>query len=341
MKQFYLYKKRNALINIIVLSFLLQVSFQLNAQSEPFNCDYSAYLFQYADVYAIDLASGRSYLVAEEILPGRINATAYNPVDGYIWGYVSSPSKSIVRIGKDFSTEIFTIPELPTGNKYVGDINNEGIYYFKAGGATYYSIDLNPSSANYLQFLGAQTFSKSISVHDWAFNAVDNKLYTVEKNTNKLYRITPQTGVFEDLGEVPVLSGLKYTYGAVYFDASGNFYVSANQSGSVYIIYEVQNITEENIRSNIFAYGPASASNDGARCPTAPVPQEDCSNGVDDDGDGLVDCDDPACSGVKACPITYTSSSANMGGLESNDRLAEQIGKRNYMRVKDHSFNYH
>ena len=335
MKQFYLYKKRNALINIIVLSFLLQVSFQLNAQSEPFNCDYSAYLFQYADVYAIDLASGRSYLVAEEILPGRINATAYNPVDGYIWGYVSSPSKSIVRIGKDFSTEIFTIPELPTGNKYVGDINNEGIYYFKAGGATYYSIDLNPSSANYLQFLGAQTFSKSISVHDWAFNAVDNKLYTVEKNTNKLYRITPQTGFFEDLGEVPVLSGLKYTYGAVYFDASGNFYVSANQSGSVYIIYEVQNITEENIRSNIFAYGPASASNDGARCPTAPVPQEDCSNGVDDDGDGLVDCDDPACSGVKACPITYTSSSANMGGLESNDRLAEQIGKRNYMRVKE------
>jgi len=340
MKQLYFSKNRNYLINVILISFLLQFSFQVKAQSEPFNCDYSAYLFQYADVYAIDLASGRSYLVAEEIIPGKINAAAYNPLDGYIWGYVSTPSQSIVRIGKDFSTEIFTIPELPTGNKYVGDINADGIYYFRAGGATYYSIDLNPSSDNYLKFLGSQALSKSISAHDWAFNAVDNKLYTVEKNTNKLYRITPQTGVFEDLGEVPILSGLSYTYGAVYFDASGNFYVSANQSGSVYIINEVQNVSNGDISSNIFAYGPASASNDGARCPTAPVPQEDCSNGVDDDGDGLVDCDDPACSGVKACPVTYTASSANKGGLESNDRLADRIGRRNYQRAKeDYVFN--
>lgn len=340
MKQQYFLKKWSYLINLITISLVCQFGFQLSAQSEPFNCDYSAYLFQYADVYAIDLASGRSYLVAEEIVPGKINATAYNPVDGYIWGYLSEPSKSIVRIGKDFSTEIFTIPELPTGTKYVGDINADGIYYFRAGGSTYYSIDLNPSSDTYLKFLGAQTFSKSINIHDWAFNAVDNKLYSVEKSTNKLYRITPETGAFEELGEVPILSGLKYTYGAVYFDASGNFYVSANQSGSVYIINEVQNISEGNIRANIFAYGPASASNDGARCPTAPVPQEDCSNGIDDDGDGLSDCDDPACSGIQACPVTYTASSANKGGLESNDRLAEQIGKRNYMRAKDgYAFN--
>lgn len=340
MKQQYFSKNWSYLINLIAISLVCQFGFQLSAQSEPFNCDYSAYLFQYADVYAIDLASGRSYLVAEEIVPGKINATAYNPVDGYIWGYLSEPSQSIVRIGKDFSTEIFTIPELPTGTKYVGDINADGIYYFRAGGSTYYSIDLNPSSDTYLKFLGAQTLSQNISIHDWAFNAVDNKLYAVTKNTNKLYRITPETGSLEELGEVPILSGLKYTYGAVYFDASGNFYVSANQSGSVYIINEVQNISEGNIRANIFAYGPASASNDGARCPTAPVPQEDCSNGIDDDGDGLSDCDDPACSGIQACPVTYTASSANKGGLESNDRLAEQIGKRNYMRAKDgYAFN--
>ncbi|MDB4292167.1 T9SS type A sorting domain-containing protein [Maribacter sp.] len=340
MKHFYFTIQWNTLLKLLVISLLLQSSFQLNAQSEPFNCDYSAYLFQYSDVYAIDLASGRSYLVAEEILPGKINATAYNPVDGYIWGYVSTPSSSIVRIGKDFSTELFTIPELPSGNKYVGDINADGIYYFRAGGSTYYSIDLNPSSATYLKYLGAQTLSKNISIHDWAFNAVDNKLYAVAKSTNKLYRITPETGTLEELGEVPILSGLTYTYGAVYFDASGNFYVSANQSGSVYIINEVQNISGGTIRANIFAYGPASASNDGARCPTAPVLQEDCSNGVDDDGDGLIDCNDPACSGIKACPVTYAASSANKGGLESNDRLAEQIGKRNYLRAKEgYTFN--
>lgn len=340
MKQFYLFKKRNAIINVLLISVFLQFSMQLNAQSEPFNCDYSAYLFQYSDVYAIDLASGRSYLVAEDIAPGKINANAYNPVDGYIWGSLSTPSQSILRIGKDFSTTTYTIPEIPGGNKYVGDINFEGQYYFKAGGSAYYSIDLDPSSDSYLKYLGAQTLSTNISIHDWAFNAVDNKLYAVAKGSNILYRITPETGNVETLGEVPIISGLNYTYGAVYFDAAGNFYVSANQTGSVYIINEVQALSGGEIRSNIFAYGPASASNDGARCPTAPVPQEDCANGVDDDGDGLVDCDDPACSGVKACPVTYTASSANSGGLESNDRLAESIGRRNYQRAKeDYVFN--
>lgn len=335
-------KKLYSLIAFILKGLLIIVitlsSLQLKAQSEPFNCDYSAYLFQYNDVYAIDLASGRSYLVAEQIAAGNINGAGYNPTDGYIWGYLSSPSKSIVRIGKDFSIETFTFPELTTGNKYVGGINAKGIYYFKAGGTAFYSIDLNPESNNYLKYLGTQQLTKNIRIADWAFNAVDNKIYTVERGTNNLYRITAETGNVENLGEVPILSGLNYTYGAVYFDASGNFYVSSNNTGAVYIINEVQTLNGGQIKSNIFAYGPASSSNDGARCPTAPVPQEDCSNGKDDDGDGLVDCNDPACSGVQECPVTYTSSTANKGGLESNDRLADFIGKRNYQRAKENYF---
>lgn len=172
-------------------------------------------------------------------------------------------------------------------------------------------------------------------MHDWAFNAVDGHLYTVEKKTNILYRINAATGEVTDLGEVPILSGLSYTYGAVYFDASGRFYVSANQTGTVYVIQSVQTLQEgSSLDSNLFAYGPSSSSNDGARCPTAPVPQEDCANGVDDDG--LVDCDDPACSGVAACPVLAPEvSSGNDGGLESIDRLSQQINQRNYLRKKE------
>jgi len=55
----------------------------------------------------------------------------------------------LARIGKDFQVEQYTIPELPTGNKYVGDISNDGIYYFKAGGSSYFKIDLNPVSDSY------------------------------------------------------------------------------------------------------------------------------------------------------------------------------------------------
>jgi len=314
--------------------FALLIGAKAIAQSEPFNCDYNAYLFQYNDIYALDLASGSSYLVAENITPGNVNGVGYNPTDGYLWGYLKTPSSTIVRIGKDYSVDQYTIPELPTGNKYVGDISPDGIYYFKAGGSSYYKVDINPDSDTYLKYLGAFELSQSLNIADWAFNAADGMLYTVEGSTRLLYKIDPATGTVYNLGAVPILDGLKYTFGAVYFDVDGNFYISANQTGSVYKIDNVQDITLGIIQSNIFAFGPAASSNDGARCPTAPVPQEDCLNGIDDDGDGLVDCDDPSCSGVASCPVIVTTSSANKGGLESNDRLANLISKRNFNRAK-------
>ncbi|MFV9551239.1 DUF6923 family protein [Algibacter sp. PT7-4] len=321
-----------------LLLFALLISSSLIAQDTPFYCDYNAYLFQYNDVYAIDLASGNSYTVATDVTPGNINATAYNPADGYIWGSLSTPAKTIVRIGKNFQTTTFYIDELPTSGRYVGDVSNAGVYYLKGGGTSYYAVDVNPESANYGNYITTKTLAQNISIHDWAFNAVDGKLYAVEKGTNILYRIDAETGSMETLGVVPILSGLNYTYGAVYFDASGRFYISANQTGTIYVIQNVQDLTGLNaIESNLFAFGPSSSQNDGARCPTAPVPQEICDNGIDDDGDGLIDCEDPSCSGYSGCPVIQASitSSANEGGLESNNRLAEKISKRNFNRAKN------
>jgi len=36
--------------------------------------------------------------------------------------------------------------------------------------------------------------------------------------------------------------------------------------------------------------------------PPPPPPKEACNNNVDDDGDALIDCDDPDCNGDPACP---------------------------------------
>ncbi|NRD21845.1 T9SS type A sorting domain-containing protein [Winogradskyella litoriviva] len=327
-----LYTLKNQLL-LIVLALL---STNIQAQDVPFNCDYNAYLFQYNDVYAIDLASGNSYQVAADVTPGSINAAAYNPADGFIWGSLSTPAKSIVRIGKDFNTTTFYIDELPTNGRYVGDVSADGIYYLKGGGTTFYKIDLNPESTNYTQHQSTETLSQNISIHDWAFNAVDGQIYAVAKNSNILYRINPDNGQVLALGEVPILSGLNYTFGAVYFDNEGRFYVSANETGTIYVIQAVQTVqSTDDIESNLFAFGPSSSSNDGARCPTAPVLQEICDNGIDDDGDGLIDCEDPSCSGFGMCDvIAPPTSSSNAGGLESNNRLSEQINARNFKRAK-------
>jgi len=329
--------KLYTLKNQLIFAITLLLGFSTNAQEAiPFNCDYNAYLFQYNDVYAIDLASGNAYQVAADVTEGNINATGYNPADGYIWGSLTSPAKTIVRIGKNFETTTFYIAELPSNSRYVGDVNPEGIYYLKGGGTTFYKIDLDPESSNYTQHQATETLSQNISVHDWAFNAVDGQLYTVERGSNKLYRINPDNGVVTSLGEVPILAGNSYTYGAVYFDADGRFYVSANQTGTVYVIQGVQNVTSTaDMDSNLFAFGPSSASNDGARCPTAPVLQEICDNGIDDDGDGLIDCEDPSCSGFGMCEVIEPpTSGGNDGGLESNNRLSEQINARNFNRAK-------
>ncbi|MFP4844927.1 DUF6923 family protein [Winogradskyella sp. PE311] len=327
--------KNYNLKNRMTLALILAFTLSTFAQDIPFNCDYNAYLFQYNDVYAIDLASGSSYLVHEDVTEASINATGYNPADGYIWGSLLG-SKEIVRIGKNFTTDIYFIDELPTSNRYIGDVSSTGMYYLKGGGSTYYKINLDPNSADYIQHDATESLSQSLSIHDWAFNAVDGQLYTVEKNSNKLYRINPDNGQVTSLGEVPILAGNNYTYGAVYFDADGRFYISANQTGTIYVIQEVQNVNSTNdMDSNLFAFGPSSASNDGARCPTAPVLQEICDNGIDDDGDGLIDCEDPSCSGFGMCEVIVPpTSGGNEGGLESNNRLSEQINKRNFNRAK-------
>lgn len=327
-KIYFQYKK---ILPIILIIFSTQGV--LAQTSEPFNCVTEAYLFQSNDVYAQNLASGLASLDGINLTNDVINGVGYNPKDGYIWGSLKSPANTLVRVGNNYEVTTFTVANAPYS--YVGDVNQDGIYYLKNGSSGLYKVDLDPESPTYLTNIGTMTLSKAISNHDWAFNAADNMLYTVEKHSNKLYKIDPDTGNVQDLGEVPILSGLNYTYGAVYFDVDGNFYISANQTGTVYVIYSVQNVTSSaDMQSNFFAFGPSSSQNDGARCPTAPVPQEDCTNGIDDDGDGLVDCDDPSCSGVAACPEITPTSTGNKGGLESNNRLSQQINQRNLNRLK-------
>ena len=66
-----------SLFYLITFVALTLVSWKISAQSEPFDCDYNAYLFQYNDIYALDLASGSSYLVAENITEGNINGAGW------------------------------------------------------------------------------------------------------------------------------------------------------------------------------------------------------------------------------------------------------------------------
>ena len=298
----------------------------------PFNCRPSAYLFQNNDLHSVDLSSGQSSLLKANVTKANINASAYNPTDGYLWGTLAQPDHTLVRIGRDLEATEFVVDGAITAAT-VGDIDREGKYYAKAEGAEYAVVDLNPTSDGYLKIINYRSLSIDVDIDDWAYNNVDNQLYSITSGDNLLVKVNPDNGDISVLGEVPVLSGLNYTYGALYFDRDGHLYAAANQTGTIYQVLNVGQITTNlPIESNVFSFGPASRVNDGARCASAPVLQEICFNGRDDDGDGLVDCDDPACSGVGNCPV-LASSGGNQGGLESNNRLSQQIAKRNLGRA--------
>ena len=59
-----------------------------------------------------------------------------------------------------------------------------------------------------------------------------------------------------------------------------------------------------------------------------------CGDGIDNDGNGLIDCDDFDCVNFETCDYTATSSGID-GGLESNNRLLENIAQRQYKRSTD------
>jgi hypothetical protein len=45
-----------------------------------------------------------------------------------------------------------------------------------------------------------------------------------------------------------------------------------------------------------------------------------CHNGIDDDGNGLVDCEDPACTGVSGCSAPYCMPDVQLGQMQVGDQ---------------------
>ncbi|MGY6649050.1 thrombospondin type 3 repeat-containing protein [Wenyingzhuangia sp. IMCC45574] len=246
-------------------------------------CNQSAYLFQANDIYTVDLGSGETVLAKQDIISGDINAVGFNPKDGNIWGSIGS--KKLIRVSQTFEKDEFKIGGLPVSGSFVGDVNSEGIYYIKSE-SKIYKVDLNPSSDTYLDYLGSINLSQSLDIHDWAFNANDGQLYTVTKGGNHLYKINPENGDVEDLGLVPILDGYNGAFGAVYFDSLGDFYVSFNDNGRIYRVKSVHLLSPgDSIISVLFANGPSSSKNDGARCMNAGIPVVN----EDEDDDGISD----------------------------------------------------
>ena len=234
------------------------------------SCTVSAFLFQNnpSDVYGLNLATGSSTLLANDIGGIHVNGIGFNPLDNFIYGASNTVTNgSIAKVDGNFNVSYLgPIVGLPTTSYVVGDISPDGKLYFYASGKMQI-IDVNPSSATYLQ-VTSRTLSQTLSIADWAFNPIDEMIYVVANNTKNLYRVNPDTAVVTDLGNtgVPGSAG----FGAQFYDADGFFYISNNPTGYIYRI-DTRNPASISPTATFFAFGPISSTNDGARCMYAPV----------------------------------------------------------------------
>jgi len=250
----------------ITLILLIQIK---DGYSGPFqSCPSKAFLMQQqiAQLYGVNLVTGDYSLLASDLgTTDKINAVGFNYHDNYIygWGYEWG---TLIQIGDDFQAQPLTLENNPGVNFFVGDTSLENnTYYFYKKGLDYglYKVSLDPQDNEYLNvYRVINGSSLSLNIYDFAFHPDNGDLYTVDRN-GQLHSINVSSGVAQSLGNI----GQSGTFGAVYFDINGKFYISRNNDGHIFII----DVDANNPQAEFFAYGPSASQNDGARCALAPV----------------------------------------------------------------------
>lgn len=246
--------------------------------ANPFDtCPSKAYLFQSSpvQVYGANLVTGNTTLLQSDTgLDANINGVGFDFESRYIFGY-DTTNRSIVRLGKDFQAKTLNTTGLPTEHTfYVGDVFDQYYYLYRSGKGLF-RIDLRPLTSNpnaVLQVVQIST-KASVSLTDFAFNPVDNKLYGIDNGSGYLYQFDTNSGNSTLIGD----TGETGTFGAGYFDVNGYYYVSRNQDGQIYRVdlSDESAILAGDVKAIKFSDGPYSNQNDGARCANAPVIDED------------------------------------------------------------------
>ncbi len=217
-----------------------------------------------SDFQTVNLATGATTTVAT--FPIYVNAIGYNPNDNRIYGIRQGTPLALVVIGSDYTYDTIPTSGAALLGSVVGDVSPSGILWC-FGGTKIYTVDCNPSDgANFgkVTIIGNKP---AVAVLDWSFPANDTtKIYSVASDGSLVYVSTSNLSVHTVMAAATVPAG---SYGATYFDNSGNFYAKSNTSG---IIYKFINATTSTPTVITFSTSSTSGQNDGARCPNAPAP---------------------------------------------------------------------
>jgi len=252
--------------------FILVGLFSIGLGADPFEeCPSKAYLFQgnNVQIYELNLVTGSYSLMEDYVgLDGNVNGVGFNFIDRYIYGFNTSSYK-VIRIDKLFQATELNVTGLPENTTFfVGDVANN-FYYIYRENVGFYRINLDQAREKYLVAEKMEDANISLQLNDFAAHPGNDDLYAVDNNTGILHQISVTTGVSIEVGD----TGETGTFGAGYFDVNGYYYISRNSDGNIFRI-DLTEPEQPNVTAVLFAQGPFSSENDGARCAYAPISVE-------------------------------------------------------------------
>ncbi|MBU2867516.1 DUF11 domain-containing protein [Pacificibacter marinus] len=161
------------------------------------------------------------------------SAWGYNALDGLFYG-VDNGTLDLVRLDSLGNFDVIsTIPATASVGSNAGDIMASGVMIYRvSGGGAFQLIDLsdpfNP------QDLGLITYADTLTVADFAFNPNDGMFYGINSATDRLFYFDPLGGSsgstsIVDFGPATFTA----SYGAVWFDFFGRFYINQNDTNDV------------------------------------------------------------------------------------------------------------
>ncbi len=245
----------------------------------------------------------------------RINATAYNTADNYIYTLQRTTPFNMMRIGSDGSViTLGTVTGINAASVIVaGDFDGAtGKYIVKTNNPfDLYEVDINT--------LTAASLGVNIGdVADIAWNPADGLFYGVAA-TGGVISIDPNTGyTVTTVAPHPAGSG---TVGATFFDSTGTFYALDNNTQAFYAIdLATGNATQ--LGSGI----GATDDNDGAHCPNAAaIPLGIISGKVYQDSNGSNSFDSGSESGIGSITVNLYRDNGTPGNTADDILVATRV----------------
>ncbi len=267
------------------------------------------------------------------------NGAGYNIEDGFMYGQINQDGKRYIwKIKNDGTYEV--MGEVINGSNfpnYKADFDRSGnLMTYEAGVLYYVDVSATPPYNYTTKNVTNLTNTSWPSANDIVYNYIHDGYYLLT-SSNELWMIDETAQTIQRVADLSTeFSTSSGGYGAAWSDQDGRLYFFNNSTGNIYEV-ELDASGTSVVTAGFLVAGTSNGNNDGMSCPLARL-SEICGNGRDDDGDGLVDCDDPDCVESLDCGYTPPSGGED-SGLESNDRLARKIAKRNFNRTKNNTDN--